>query len=534
VDGCQFAFSLLPFSLHSGTHDVDGDDYSSFLLSAFIVATHTHHSRFPHGCCYSTMAILSAAGGLLMNLYVIGSCFFMRVTQINPVNGDPVPGSERGYGFLAREVDYGIMPDFKQCVYYPQAEYDLIFDGWMHTGRLFAFLSAILSAVCFMVLFCTCCCAFSPSMFERWLFWMYISAAICIALSMFAYGCEWCSESECKVADGTGWAISAFMFHLVSANTVKSFAAAGPPTSRNVDEQEDANDEDLDDLYYEREEDKYPPPHPNGPRGIVVRKNGKHEFDNGEDYFDDMGRMHNPHGDDEDRGDYRRARKFDTIASADLNDADLDDISDHDLDQYASDSDDDDEVVKEPKFDEKGNRIYDPKSTQKGNLGVGYEEEHVQFDEFGNPLDLQQPYNDGYNGGNPAPYGSPEAMQQQQHHQPYDSYDQQGLQPEQQYDAYGNAIMYDEYGNPYLAPVTEEHWEGEYDETQQQQQLQHQHQHQQEHDHHPDFLDEQGNPVHQNYVIDEQGNPVHPHHQAYDEYGNPIVNDRDDDGRAFA
>jgi hypothetical protein len=470
------------------------------------------------------MAILSAIGGLMMNLYVIGSCFFMRVTQVNPVNGDPVPGSERGYGFLSREVDYGIMPDYKECVYYPRAEYDLIFDGWMHTGRMFAFLSAILAAVCFMVLFCTCCCAFSPSMFERWLFWMYITAAIFIALSMFAYGCEWCSESICKVADGTGWAISAFMFHLVSANTVKSFAAAGAP--RNPDDDgDDANEDDLDDLYYEREEDKYPPPRPGGPRGIVTRKNGKREFDSGEDYYDDMGRMYNPYGDGDDRGGYQRARKFDTIASEDINEAELDDISDHDLDQYASDSDDDednDKKAKAPKFDEYGNRIYDPKVAQQGNLGVGYEEEHVQFDEFGNPLGPQydefgnplgsnQQYEDY--GGNPGPYGGPAAMQHQEH-QPYDAYDQQGMQqPEQQYDAYGNPIMYDEYGNPYLAPVTEAHWEGgEYDETQPQASQQHQQQN------FGDGLD----------------NSNSHRHQAYDEYGNPIVNDRDDDGRAFA
>lgn len=382
-----------------------------------------------------------------MNFYVIGSCFFMRVQQVNPVNGDPVPGSERGYGFLSREADYGVTPDYKQCVYYPTVEYDLIFDGWMHTGRIFSFISAILAAVCFLVLLLTCCCAFSPSMFERWLFWMYISAAICIALSFFAYGSEWCSESDCKVADGSGWAISAFMFHLVSANTVKSFAAAGAPPSADVDEEEDANDQDLDDLYYENEQDKYPPLNPNGPRGIRIRKNGKREFDNGEEYYDDLGRMRNPNGDD-DRGTYRRARKFDSVASDDLQSADFDGISDHDLDEYASDNDDDDEE-EEAKFDEYGNRIYDPNSMENGHMGVGYEQEHQEYDEFGNPIaydEFGNPYYTNPHDGAPQPEAH------------YDEYGNAVQLPEDHvsYDEFGNAILYDEYGNPYLTPVTEE------------------------------------------------------------------------------
>lgn len=213
-----------------------------------------------------------------MNLYVLGTCIFQRIQLINPVTGDIIPGSERGYGFFSREADYGIKPDYFQCTWYTNEEYDQIFDGWMHTGRFFALLSAVLATLCFLILFLTCCVAFSPNMFERWLFWMYIAAAITVALAFFIFGNELCDENKCKVADGCGYAISAFMFHLVSANTVKSFAGAAPPDNNKKnedDEGDDDVDDDLDDLYYETEEDKYPPPHPDGPRGVIINKNGQ-------------------------------------------------------------------------------------------------------------------------------------------------------------------------------------------------------------------------------------------------------------------
>lgn len=371
----------------------------------------------------------------MMNLYVLGTCLFQRIQLINRVTGDPIPGSERGYGFLSRETDYGVAPDYRQCTWYPQEEYDLIFDGWMHTGRIFAFISAILAAVSFVVIVLTCCVAFSPIMFERWLFWFYIVAAITIALSFFIYGSEYCSENACKVADGSGWAISAFMFHLVSANTVKSFAQAGPKqSSALVDEEEDLDDEELDDLYYEHEDDKYPPHRPEGPRGVILGPNGEHEYDDGENYYDSLGRMIDPYGE-------RRTQYQDHPD----NDEGLDDISDHDLEAYASDDEG-------PAYDEDGNPIWDP-DAEHGNMGVGYEnEEEVPqppaVDEFGNPIeDVNQLVL---------------AEEQQQQQQPVDHFDDEGqlmaydnqgeTPPDGQLVAYEEkeAAQVDEFGNPIL------------------------------------------------------------------------------------
>lgn len=344
-----------------------------------------------------------------MNLYVLGTCIFQRIQLINHVTGDVIPGSERGYGFLSRETDYGVTPDYRQCTWYPSSELDEIFDGWMQMGRIFAFLSAILAAVCFCVLLLTCCVAFSPSMFERWLFWMYIMAAICICLAFLIFGSEYCSENACKVADGSGWAISAFMFHLVSANTVKSFAAAAP--KRGMEEEEDLNDEELDDLYYENEADKYPPPHPDGPRGVIIGKNGQRTYDNGDDYYDDKGRLIDPYNE-------RRVRGDDPEQKGLLYDDDeLEDISDHDLEDYAESDDSDDDEEEEAQYDDFGNPIYHPDNHHLGNLGVGYEnnEAPVQYDEYGNPLVVdyhphqQQPFSgdDVDESGNPIHYYDP-------------------------------------------------------------------------------------------------------------------------------
>jgi hypothetical protein len=384
------------------------------------------------------MGIFTAIGGLMMNLYVLGTCLFQRITPLHPVTGEPMKGEERGYGFLSRETDYGLTPDYRQCSWYTRAEYDELFDGWMHFGRIFAFASAILASICFVVMFLTCCVAFSPSMFEKWLFWMYVSAALTVAFSFLIFGSEYCADNKCKVADGCGWAISAFMFHLLAANTVKSVAApSAPPPKRNTNSDDGDDDEDeiddLDDLYYDNEENKYPPPHPDGPRGVVVDKNGIKEYDDGEDYYNEMGRLIP----DDERGDYQRARK------ADNEDDDLDDISDHDLDEYASDNEEDEldengnkRSKSKPQYDEYGNPIYDPDTIdQTGNLGVGYDDNdsraHTEYDEHGNRVQRYDAH------GNPIYYD--------------DEVDEFGNPiPSRGVDEYGNSKpdQVDEFGNP--------------------------------------------------------------------------------------
>lgn len=212
------------------------------------------------------MAILLGFGGLVMNVYVLLSCYFQRIVLINPVTGEGIPGSERGYGFLSKEVELGDVPDYRTCSYYPVDQYDLVFDSWMKAAKAFTFMSGVLGFVCFAVLILSCCLAFSPSMFERWLMWMYLFAAIFILLSFLAFGNEFCDLHDCKVAQGGGWAISAFLFWIVCANTVKSMAAADFDDYDNDDPDrdyyDDAPTEDGQDLYYETEEAKYAKPEP--------------------------------------------------------------------------------------------------------------------------------------------------------------------------------------------------------------------------------------------------------------------------------
>lgn len=460
-----------------------------------------------------------------MNLYVLGTCKFQRVQQINRVTGDVIPGSQRGYGFFSRETDYGLQPDYHQCTWYPRQEYDTIFDGWMQTGRVFAFVSAILATICFVILFFTCCLAFSSSMFERWLFWTYIVAAITITFSFFIFGSAWCSENDCKVADGCGWAISAFMFHLLAANTVKSFAAPSPkpaPKRQNEDGEEiDDDDEELDDLYYEDEEEKYPPPHPDGPRGVTTDKHGVKEFDNGEDYYTDLGRLKT----DDEKGDYEGAPKgedHDVDDDNDLDDDDLDDISDHDLEEYASDDDDDDDEVKkhrQPKqqYNQFGEPIFDPEATDRnGNLGVGYENENShnkkqQYDEFGNPI---HQYVDEH--GNPVDEHGNSVDEHTQHYvdEHGNAVDEHGnavdAHKQHYVDEHGNPV--DEFGNP--IPYDDQQHFDEFVNP-------HPYAHPQHgDDSHP--VDVFGNPIHRE-EYDEYGHtPVTDPNVQYDEFGNPV------------
>lgn len=215
------------------------------------------------------MGIILAVSGLVMNYYVLTSCFFQRIAEINPLNGEVIPGNERGYGFMAREADYGTKADYQQCVYYPEEEYDgLAENGFLPAGKFFAFFSAALGLVGLCVLLLTCCMAFSPVMFERWLLWGYLVAAVSMAFSMLIFGTEFCGDNQCKIGQGGGYAISNFLFWCVMANTVKSMGEAPPPRGPRGsggddedfedDENYDSDDETGQDMFYETQEAMYP------------------------------------------------------------------------------------------------------------------------------------------------------------------------------------------------------------------------------------------------------------------------------------
>lgn len=110
-----------------------------------------------------------------------------------------------------------------------------------------AYMSGILGFVCLCVHILSCCIAFSPTMWERWLLWFYLFAAIFIAFSFLAFGNEFaCDENDCKVAQGGGWSISTFLFWLCCANTVKSMPHATPH-----EDYYDSDDEDGDSQWYD-------------------------------------------------------------------------------------------------------------------------------------------------------------------------------------------------------------------------------------------------------------------------------------------
>jgi hypothetical protein len=245
------------------------------------------YSALPHGKCYTVMGQILAILGLYMTYEVMTGCFFQRITLVNPLNGEPIAGSERGYGFLSREADFGTQPDYKQCIYYPDEEYaDLFADGWMPAAKLFVQMSGILGIIGACVLILACCLAYTSVMFERWLLWGYLLAAAFSALSMLIFGSQFCADNECEIGQTGGSAISLFLFWCVMANTVKSMGEVLPPKKPRGQEDDDddddygyddgyvGNDDDDEtgqDMYFETPEAMYvkrrPPPRP--PQGSV-------------------------------------------------------------------------------------------------------------------------------------------------------------------------------------------------------------------------------------------------------------------------
>lgn len=86
------------------------------------------------------MGFILGVGAVVMHSFVITSCFFQRIQEINPVTGEKIPGTERGYGFISRETDYGVQPDYQQCTYYPPDEIAEFFDSWVRASKAMAFL----------------------------------------------------------------------------------------------------------------------------------------------------------------------------------------------------------------------------------------------------------------------------------------------------------------------------------------------------------------------------------------------------------
>jgi hypothetical protein len=193
------------------------------------------------------MGQILALSGIYMIYQVLTACFFQRIALLNPLNGEPIEGSERGYGFLSREADFGTQPDYQQCIYYPDDEYaELFADGWMPAAKHFVMMSGVLGCIGAVVLISACCFAWTSIMFERWLLWGYLLAAAFVALSMLIFGSQFCADNKCEIGQTGGVAISSFLFWCVMANTVKSMGEVLPPKRSRREKNRAAQDDDDD------------------------------------------------------------------------------------------------------------------------------------------------------------------------------------------------------------------------------------------------------------------------------------------------
>lgn len=393
-----------------------------------------------------------------MNMYVLMSCFMQRIKIINPVTGDTIPGSERGYGFFARETDAGLESDYQQCSYYAAEETDSVFDAWVRSARFFTFVSEFLGILCFLILLNTCWCAFSEETFSRWLFWFYLLAAGAISLSFLVFGSEFCGDNRCKVAAGSGYAITTLMFWLSSCNTVKSIGGAMPkppkdpnrpkrrrPWSRRKKSDDDEDiEQDMADLYYENEEDKYPIPECT------------------------------PEG----RKRYAAAAAFADDTDPQANMQQREDSDDSDSDDSDDDSDDSDDSDEDSETKGRDGVMYDKNAGRDGLMhGNGHTDDGYGNNGYNNNYD-QGPH--GQDGIEMGEYGgqageAPEYGEGYNHGQ-YDQgqYDQgaaqgfdgdgQGAQGQEGYDAYGQP-GYDQpgYGQPGYDDTGAYHPNGSYD-----------------------------------------------------------------------
>lgn len=232
-------------------------------------------SKWPHGCCYSVMAMFSAFGSLYMNFTVIMSCFFLQITELNPVTGELIMSTRTGYGMLARQVEYGENPDYQQCIYYPDDEKHVLEDSFMKGSTMSAYACAFLQVIACVVLSTTCCCAYNRACWERWMMWTYIYASCFMACTFLMYGTHFCRENDCDMAHGGGFAISSWMFLVCCANVVKNMGQ--PPPDDMVDP-----DDDEDNLWYDDDADRFP----QHEEDDYDEYDGEESF-GGEDYYDD-------------------------------------------------------------------------------------------------------------------------------------------------------------------------------------------------------------------------------------------------------
>ena len=184
-------------------------------------------------------------------------------------------------------------------------------------------------------------------MYEYWLFWFYILAAICTGLEFLIFGNEFCSENACKLADGGGQAISCFFIALCCANQVKSMANAMPPRY--------GNDDDENSLWYEDEEDKYRP---------------IEEYHSDEDDGDDEASWESYYEEEDDESEEEDPERNSYGSEGEY---DEDGSGEYDDDSENDDDGDDDASDRPPSVD----LLDDPSdrrtTNNEGNLGVGYD-----------------------------------------------------------------------------------------------------------------------------------------------------------------
>jgi len=152
------------------------------------------------------VAIVLASLGLWTSIQVLRSCSFFVTTEVNPVTGQVIDESTRGYGLLSRTISYGERPEYgTQCVFYPAKEQAYLWaeDTWMRTSLYGWYLTAWLQCLAAGALVLMTSLSFTRVTFERWFLWAYFLAACAAAAPIWAMPrATVCRQNDCALSQG--------------------------------------------------------------------------------------------------------------------------------------------------------------------------------------------------------------------------------------------------------------------------------------------------------------------------------------------
>ena len=160
-----------------------------------------------------TLILVVAILWLLFNVASFRSCFMFQVQLMNVETKEPIEGTMRGYGYFAREIDPGEVPDYGTCVgYLPIEENETFNDTWFSAGKAFAKLGLSTGVLfCGGFLLLVFPVVPFPYFSRRRLFvFLFFVSMVSQGFQFLVFGTQFCATHICEVGAGTASACISF------------------------------------------------------------------------------------------------------------------------------------------------------------------------------------------------------------------------------------------------------------------------------------------------------------------------------------